>query len=134
MAAPAETLAHGTPQALLGISDEPSSTPTVKVMKLARKYTSGSVQTKNTNGSVVYEVNNDFKFVLSFEGQRSLASGLAVQAPGSAVTSLANFAAADRTFDNSVGVLILENIEDSLENFNRAANTKFDVRHQPHIA
>ncbi len=132
MSAPAETLPHGTAQSVLGISDEPASTPTVKVTQLSRKYGSERTDTKNTNGSIVYAVNHTFMYTLSFKGQRALASGLAVQAPGSTVATLANFATTDRTFDPAVGSMILENIEDSLENFNRAANTSFDVVHLPH--
>jgi hypothetical protein len=134
MSAPAETIVHGTAQTYLGISDEPASSPTIKVAELARKYDRNSVQTENTNGTVVYEVQNKPKTVLSFTGQLNASTGLAAAAPGSAVATVANFAATARTDDPSVGIFILENIEDSTKNMERAAHTKFDIRHQPHIA
>lgn len=134
MAAIAETVAHGTPQALLGISDEPASSPTVKVAELTNKFTRDNVPTKNTNGTTVYEVENDPKFIQSFTGQLNASSGLAVAGPGTAVATVANFASTTRTFDSAVGVHILENIEDSVKNLDRAPNTKFDIRSMQHIA
>lgn len=133
MAAPAEVLSHGTAQSVLGISDEPASTPTVKVEKLSRKASRDEVQVKNTNGVVVRVKRPNPILTFSFEGQIALASGLAAQCPGSAVTSLANLAADYRTFDEAAGTLILGDTEDSLENLNDAPATKFDVVHFPYV-
>lgn len=134
MAAPSEAITHGTAQTYLGISDEPAVSPTVKVSKVSKKYDRDSVQTKNINQAVVYEVMVNPRLVISFEGQINADSGLANEGPGEAVSTVANFAAAERDMDYSVGKHILENIEDSVENLNRAPMTKFDIRHQPHIA
>lgn len=129
MAAPSEVIAHGTSQTLLAISDEPAVTPTVKVAELDKKYASTPVATKNINGTTVYEVETDRHVVLSYKGQVNADTGLAAQAPGSAVTTVANFAATDRTFDPAVGIFVLENITDSTKNLDRAPNTSFDIRH-----
>ena len=134
MAAPSEVLSHGTASSVLTISDEPASTPTVKVTKLSRKASRDEVLVKNTNQVVVRVKRPNPVLTFSFEGQIALASGLAAQCPGSVVSSLANLAADFRTFDEAVGTLILGDTEDSLENLNDAPETKFDVVHYPHVA
>lgn len=134
MSAPAEAITHGTAQTYLGISDEPAVTPTVKVAKVSKKFDRDSVKTQNINQAVVYEVEVNPRMVISFEGQVNADTGLANEGPGEAVATVANFAAAERDMDFAVGKHILENIEDSVENLNRAPMTKFDIRHQPHIA
>lgn len=133
MAAPQEVLSHGTAQTVLTISDEPASSSTVKVEKLSRKSTRDKIEVKNTNQCVVRTRYCNPTLRLSFEGQIALASGLAVQAPGSAVSSLASFAADYRTFDEATGILVLEDPEDSLENLNDAPMTKFDVVQHPGV-
>lgn len=133
MAAPAETITHGTAQTYKGISDEPASSPTIKVAEISKKFDRDNVQTKNTNGTTVYEVENNPRMVISFKGQINATTGLAAAGPGSAVATVANFAANERTFDQAVGIHILENINDDTKNLDRTPNTSFDIRHQPHI-
>lgn len=134
MAAPNQEIVHGTAQTYLGITDEPTVTPTVKVSKVSKKYDRDSVQTKNISQAVVYEVEVNPRLVISFEGQLNTDTGLANEGPGEAVATVSNFAAIERDMDYATGKHILENIEDSVENLNRAPMTKFDIRHQPHIA
>jgi hypothetical protein len=134
MAAPAKTITHGTAPTLVGISDEPASSSTVKVTKLSHKFDCESTETRDTDGAVVHWVDHSFVLNMSFEGQLALDSGLGNQAPGSAVATLASFAAANRTFDPGFGIMAIYDIEDSTENFNRAPLTKFTVRHHPNAA
>lgn len=133
MAAPAQAITHGTAQTLIAISNEPSVTPEVMVAEISKKFDRDSVQTKNTSQAVVYEVMVNPRVVISFTGQLALDSGLGNEGPGEAVATVANFAATDRDFDPATGKHILENIEDSTKNLDRSPNTKFDIRHQPHI-
>jgi hypothetical protein len=134
MAAPAETIVHGTASTLVGLSNEPAVTPTVKVTKISHKFDCESTETRNTNGTVTHWVDHSFKLDIGFEGQIALNSGLGDQAPGSAVSSLASFAAANRTFDPAFGLMAIYDIEDSTENMNSAPMTKFTIRHMPNAA
>jgi hypothetical protein len=129
MAAPAETVTHGTAQTYLGISDEPASSPTVKVSELEKTYSSDLVETKNINTSTVYAVETNRGVELSYKGQLNADTGLANAAPGSAVATVANFGAVERTFDYAVGIFVLRDIVDSIKNLDRSPNTSFKIKH-----
>lgn len=129
MSAPAETIAHGTPQSYLGISDEPASSPTIKVTDVDFTYSSDLVETKNINLSTVYAVETNRGAELDIKGQLNSASGLANAAPGSALATAANFGAVRRTFDPAVGVMIVRDIKDTINNLKREPMTTFKVKH-----
>lgn len=132
MSAPAEIIVQGaTP--LLSIVDEPTGSPTIKIAKLTRKPMRDKDPVVNTNKTILRMKYLNPRLEMDFEGQLNALSGLAVQDFGTKCSAVANFTAAYRGYDPSVGTIVLEDPDDSLENINDAPTTKGKWVHYPYV-
>ncbi len=132
MAAPTEVLTTGT-ASLFVVSHEPAITSTVKVDEITFKSARNRVEIQNVNQTVVRVKRTNPILTISFSGERTLTSGLAVEGPGEVIASLANFGASYRDFDNTVGELILGDPEDKVGFIEDRPMTSFDITHYPYV-
>jgi hypothetical protein len=98
----------------------------LSIKTLSRKASRTKKTYKNAKGATNGLRYIDPLLTFSFTAVPSAAAGLAIQHPGTGVTSLLNFAAAVHDFDPSEGVLIYEDPEDTF-NQEDPQEIKFDV-------
>ena len=131
MPAPQEVYIHGTDGAY-DLKDEPEVNPSVLVETFSAKATRERIEYRNRNRAFRKLKYVNPLLVMAFAGYIGQYTGLAIQHPGTQVTSLANFQAERLGFDPTVGTMILEDPENELS-LEDDAKTKFNVVHAPFV-
>lgn len=112
-AAPTQLNIHGTADAQNDILDEGAGVSLVHVTDFKSKKTREVRERKNYNGCLRRKEYFNPLLAITLSAFLVGNSGLNTQEVGTRVTSLANFAAASRGMDPTVGSMILEDAEDS---------------------
>lgn len=132
MAAPASEITHSTL-----LPTQPVDETGLLVTKITKKFTRDKKELKGAVTQAVQKVRErNALLVISFEAAVSALSGYAVAAAGSAATTVANFAATERTIDPSVGTKVMGDIEDEFDrdpDLDCYFTTKFDVTHYSYV-
>lgn len=120
---------HGNLPDAGGLVDEPN----MLVQSLAIKAERDEKMFKGANKATQGVLETDPKLTFAFKAVISDFAGLTDQMPGTAVTELANFAAAIHGFDPTAGVLIYKDPSRDLDNENPDM-VSFSVLHLPFVA
>lgn len=132
MAAPASEITHGTL-----LPTQPVDETGLLVRKTNKKFTRDKKELKGAVTQAVQKVRlRNALLIIGFEAAVSALSGYAVAAAGSAATTVANFAATERTIDPAVGTKVMGDIEDEFDrdpDLDAYFTTKFDITHYSYV-
>lgn len=128
MAAPAPVIIHGTADALNDIADEAN----LDVQEYKSKFSREMRDRKDRHGNLRRRECFNPIVAVSLTAYLVGAAGLAVQHPGTRVTSLVNFAVEKRGFDPAVGTMILDDAEDTLS-LEEDLKTAMNITHAPFV-
>lgn len=128
MPAPLPVIIHGTDDPLHDMQDEAN----LDIQEFKSKFTRETRDRKDGKGNLRRRECFNPLVAISFSALVVTAAGLAVQHPGTRVTSLVNYATEKRGFDPAVGTMILDDVEDTMS-LEEDLKTSMNITHAPFV-